>query len=278
MTAPTAPPRSSEGAGRGRGGRLLAAPVVRVRPQRVDAVIASSALPRRLRLEVAPRSPTSRSPVVERCGARGRANCPAPAASAARVAIVVECAVVALLFLRAVGSPHARGTACGSRRRCSCCCRSAPDRLHLRRRPGRATPRRPTTQGSAFRASCSALPSGFLRRGARGAPLLALPGSTEALLLVAVVAQVRSSCCCALSASRVRRRLARVDDAPHGLPRPPLRRLLSSRLRTAPDRLPGSLGGRDLHDRISALRPGGGPLSRAPASSSPVSSKFTAVP
>ena len=70
---------------------------------------------------------------------------------------------------------------------------------------------------------------GFLAGGLAGAPLLALLGSTGDLLLIAVAAQVLFLVMLAVASRRFGERLARVDDVPLGLPRPPRRQLLSSR-------------------------------------------------
>ena len=70
---------------------------------------------------------------------------------------------------------------------------------------------------------------GFLVGGLVAMPLLRLPAGTNGLLLIAAIAQVAFVVLLAMTAGRFAERLGHVESAPHGLPRPPIQRLLSSR-------------------------------------------------
>ena len=70
---------------------------------------------------------------------------------------------------------------------------------------------------------------GFLAGGLVAMPLLRLPGGTNGLFLIAAIAQVAFVMLLAVTAGRFAERLGQVERAPHGLPRPPLHQLLSSR-------------------------------------------------
>mgnify|MGYP003694557535 CR=1 FL=1 len=70
---------------------------------------------------------------------------------------------------------------------------------------------------------------GFIAGGLVAMPLLRLPGGTNGLFLIAAIAQVAFVMLLTVTAGRFAERLGQVERAPHGLPRPPLHRLLSSR-------------------------------------------------
>src|SRR5213078_2840789 len=70
---------------------------------------------------------------------------------------------------------------------------------------------------------------GFIAGGLVAVPLLRLPGGTNGLFLIAAIAQVAFVMLLTVTAGRFAERLGHVERAPHGLPRPPLHRLLSSR-------------------------------------------------
>ena len=70
---------------------------------------------------------------------------------------------------------------------------------------------------------------GFLAGGLVAMPLLSLPGGANGLFLIAAIAQVAFVMLLAVTAGRFAERLGQVERAPHGLPRPPIHRLLSSR-------------------------------------------------
>ncbi|TML50219.1 MAG: cyclic nucleotide-binding domain-containing protein [Actinobacteria bacterium] len=70
---------------------------------------------------------------------------------------------------------------------------------------------------------------GFVAGGLVAVPLLRLPGGTNGLFLIAAIAQVAFVMLLTVTAGRFAERLGQVERAPHGLPRPPLHRLLSSR-------------------------------------------------
>jgi hypothetical protein len=70
---------------------------------------------------------------------------------------------------------------------------------------------------------------GFLAGGLVAMPLLSLPGGTNGLFLIAAIAQVAFVVLLTVTAGRFTERLGKVERTPHGLPRPPLHRLLSSR-------------------------------------------------
>jgi hypothetical protein len=70
---------------------------------------------------------------------------------------------------------------------------------------------------------------GFLAGGLVAIPLLRLPGGTNGLFLIAAIAQVAFVVLLKVTAGRFAERLGQVEHVPHGLPRPPVHRLLSSR-------------------------------------------------
>ena len=70
---------------------------------------------------------------------------------------------------------------------------------------------------------------GFLAGGLVAMPLLSLPGGANGLFLIAAIAQVAFVMLLAVTAGRFAEPLGQVERAPHGLPRPPIHRLLSSR-------------------------------------------------
>lgn len=82
---------------------------------------------------------------------------------------------------------------------------------------------------SEFPRIVSGFAIGFLVGGVVAIPLLGLHGGTNGLLLIAAVAQAAFVLLLATTARRFAERLGHVESAPHGLPRPSLRQLLSSR-------------------------------------------------
>jgi len=70
---------------------------------------------------------------------------------------------------------------------------------------------------------------GFLAGGLVALPLLRLPAGANGLFLIAAIAQVAFVLLLTVTAGRFSERLGHAERAPHGLPRPPLHRLLSSR-------------------------------------------------